>query len=389
MKKKLILEWRESKKGISELFMNNGISEINCNELVKDHCELNHEDAVVLLRDECQALNFTHEGKMLVLLYDGSSYFIVDENGKFIFENIDFIQFDRSKNYFTILNEELDQYCIYYHTTDYPEFTSNSPIEYYHRFDIFIIDGEFGSKVIHEGEEYNISSVVDKKTNYIDYEHDNEVILTDLYDYDEDSILIFASKVENPKNIYLENYNVIPLKNGDWLIINQCEGYLQIISKNKRCIDLSDDLTLKALQPWARDVIFEIEIKQTKEKFLVIDNFQNLLKTKIHEILPQTLQSNIIENTPLFLSASEYFIFQNKPLGDFLLIYSDSKIHGNTRVTIFWTLEEPPLIFEVPNELSKNPLLCLQYGFVDQSSLKQIKLTWPDITKASKTSHDS
>lgn len=371
MEKKLILEWRESKKGISELFMNNGISEINCSELVRDHCELAHEDTVVLERNVCQTLNFTHEGKKLILLNDGVYSYIVDENGEFIFDSLEYIELNRSKYNFTLFDNELDRYCIYSHKTDHPEFTSNSFIEYNHRFDIFIIEDEFGiSRAIHDGIEYEISNVVEKKSGTVDYSND-EVILTDLHDSYEDSILIFASEAENLKKIYLENYNVITLQHGDWLIINQCKGYLQIISKHGKCITLSDDLTLKALQPWARDVVFEIESKQTKEKFLVIDNFQNLLETKIHKISPETLKFDFFENTP-FLAAREYFVFQNKPLGDFLLIYSDSKIPGNTRVTIFWALEESPLIFEVPNELSKNPLHCLQYGFVDQSSLKQI-----------------
>jgi hypothetical protein len=164
---------------------------------------------------------------------------------------------------------------------------------------------------------------------------------------------------------------VITLQNGNWLIINQCEGYLQIIFEHGKCINLSDDLTLKALQPWPRDVVFEIESKQTKEKFLVIDSFQNLIKSKVHEISLRTIKDDFFRNIAL-LAAKEYYILRNKVIGDFLLICSDSKDSENTRVTILRNIEEPPLIFDVPNELSKNPMHCLQYGFVDQSSLKQI-----------------
>lgn len=361
---KLSFDLRVSKDGLVDLYLINGNSEINCSEVVKDYYELQEEEIIEFEMEECQVMNFFHNRKRLVLLFDGSSYTIVDENGSVIFGSIEYIEFSRNERYFIIMDSEFEEYCVYSSDTAEPEIKSASPIEYYSRFDIFIYESDFGIKSsFYAGDLYSIVYIEEDKHGFLS-ESIDAIILSPIY-YDGDSILMFASNTVDPIKHYIDKYSIHKFNRNQWFIINLHEKQYELIFENGNCVYFEKNLVLSAFNFRNDEVIFEINDIENEQKFIILDRFYSFLRQKENVI------SNIITRVDLidFEPTSEYHYLENNCIGDFLVVFLERGRPELLSVLIYWG-EDEVWKLSVPKGLKKDPLLCLKYALLECSSKK-------------------
>ena len=363
MNNRLTLEWRELENGNSELYLISDELEINCTELVREHYYFEDDEEVSFDRANTSILNLTMNGKRYIQLFDGSNYTIIDETGKIIFDHLEYLEFNHDSTYFTSRNSNSEEYHLYSLSNSEPEFTSEFEINYDSKYDIFHMENENGNhEVIYRGERYNYRPVIGDdpypfKSKII------EIILTPIDDLEEGSILLISSPKQLPKKYFLERYSIVSSFNYEWIIINKFEEQFEIILSDGNCIRFEKNLSVATFSLGREELIFEIRNKLNNERFLIFDEFEKLLKAEINFISIELMH----EPLSFFLPANDYFIFENKVIGDFLIILNESKKSNYKVVTICWD-SETIWRFDVPIEQTIDPLLCLQYALIDQST---------------------
>jgi hypothetical protein len=366
MNNRLTLEWRELENGNSELYLISDELEINCTELVREHYYFEDDEEVSFDRDNTSILNLTINGKRYIQLFDGSNYTIIDERGKITFDHLEYLEFNHDSTYFTSRNSNSEEYHLYSLSNSEPEFTSEFGINYDSVFDIFHIENEFGNhEVIYRGERYNYRSIIGDdpypfKSKII------EIILTPIDDLEEGSILLISSPKQLSKKHFLERYSIIPSYNYEWIIINQFGEQFEIILGDGNCIRLEKNLSIATFSLGREELIFEIRNKLNNERFLIYNEFKKLLEANINFISQELISE---PHSLFYLPAQDYFIIENKVIGDFLIILNESKNSNYKVATIYWD-SETIWRFDVPIEQTKDPLLCLQYALIEQSNLR-------------------
>lgn len=366
MNNKLTLEWRELSNENSELYLICSELEINCTEIIRDHYYYFENNEVVELdKDETTILDKTVENKRLIQLFDGSNYTIIDETGKIIFDCLEYIEFIGDSGYF--LSKNSNEHCLYSIYNTEPEFTSEFEITYDSEFDIFHIENELGNhEVIYRGARYNSKPLIGDEP-YPFKSKNIEIILTPIDDIAEDSILLISSPNRLPKKHFLEKYSIISSYNYEWIIINQFGEQFEIILGNGNCIRLEKNLSVTTFSLSTEELIFVIHNVQKNENYIVVDEFEKTLKLDTNYISTDI----ILRYNHFFLPAKEYFLIENKVVGNFLIIYSKSKRSDYQFATIYKDSENI-WDFEVPIEQTRDPMLCLQYALIEQSTLKNI-----------------
>ena len=365
MNNRLTLEWRALSNDNSELYLINNEREINCSELLSDHYDFEEENEIELDKQNSEILNLRVNDKRLVKIFDGSNYTIIDENGKIIFDYLEHVEFNNNSSYFSSYNSNSEEYCLYSISNSEPEFTSESEITYDSAFDIFHIENEFGNpEVIHRGDIYSVKPVLNGLTSVLNNDY-SEIILTPVHDTKEDSILLISSNNQLPKEYFLEKYSTIASPNHEWIIINQYGEHFELIFGDGNCIRFEKNLFVTNFSLNRGELIFVIHNSLNNEQFLISDEFEKLLENEIYLI-----NNDIISNPNFpFLSASDYFIFENNIIGNFLIIFNESKRSDYQVARIYWDAKNI-WDFEVPIEQTKDPLLCLQYALIEQSNLR-------------------
>jgi hypothetical protein len=368
MNNQITLEWRELTSGNSELYLICSELEINCTELIRDHYYyFEYNEIVELDKDEIKILDKTINNKRLVQLFDGSNYTIIDETGKIIFDHLEYIEFINDSSYFLSYNSYSNEYCLYSISNTEAEFTSEFEITYDSKYDIFHMENEIGNhEVIYQGVRYSSKQVLERD-HYTFKSKDIEIILTPIDDVEDDSILLVSSPNQLPNKYFLEKYSIISSYNYEWIIINHFGEQFEIILGDGNCIRLEKNLSIATFSLSPEELIFAIQNDQKNEIFLVVDEFEKILKLEISYISTDI----ILRYNHFFLPAKEYFLIENKVVGNFLIIYGESKRSDYQFATIYKDSENI-WDFEVPIEQTKDPLLCLQYAFIEQSTLKNI-----------------
>jgi hypothetical protein len=367
MNNRLTLEWRELENENSELHLISDELEINCTELVREHYYFEDDEEVSFDRANTSILNLTMNGKRYIQLFDGSNYTIIDETGKIIFDHLEYLEFNHDSTYFTSRNSNSEEYHLYSLSNSEPEFTSEFEINYDSVFDIFHIENEFGNpEVIYQGDIYSFEPVLTGLAPVLNNDY-SEIILTPVHDTKEDSILLISSNNQLPKEYFLEKYSTITSPYHEWIIINQFGEQFELIFGDGNCIRFEKNLLVTNFSLHRGELIFVIHNSVNNEQFLIVDEFEKLLENEIYLI-----NDDIISNPNFpFLFASDYFIFENNVIGNFLIILNESKRSDYQFARIYWDAKNI-WDFEVPIEQTKDPLLCLQYALIEQSNLRNI-----------------
>jgi hypothetical protein len=364
MNNQITLEWRELTSENSELYLICRELEINCTKLIRDHYYyFEYNEVVELDKEETKILDKTINNKRLVQLFDGSNYTIIDETGKIIFDHLEYIEFINDSSNFLSYNSYSNEYCLYSISNTEAEFTSEFEITYDSKYDIFHMENEIGNhEVIYQGVRYS-SKYVLNRDHYAFKSRSIEIILTPIDDVEDDSILLISSPNQLPNKYFLEKYSIISSYNYEWIIINHFGEQFEVILGDGNCIRLEKNLSVATFSLGREELIFEIRNKLNNERFLIFDEFEKLLKAEINFISIELMH----EPLSFFLPAHDYFIFENKVIGDFLIILNESKKSNYKIATICWD-SETIWRFDVPIEQTIDPLLCLQYALIDQST---------------------